>query len=301
MTSRRRGSDRVWSPKTARHGNCSICDARSRAASTLPSSPTCVRASLLRRSASVAKWITPGAPRRNGRAPSAACHRPGPAACRPSARRAAGRAPGRGRRSRPRRRRTGRPARGSSMCTTSGTPSMSTSSTAGASRSMRSSLSRPAGTRAIVDVVASSGRTSRPYARTCRPGQPETSARPQQEPGDRCRRRPSSSASLRAGVRIVRSASSTSSRSAGRAPRAAARSPLLTVPTLSAPCDQRVGPAAVEVEEADRLRRQQVGVGDEVAERHACEQPQPGQPAAQLARARRGRRRPGRCPRRGAS
>ena len=46
---------------------------------------------------------------------------------------------------------------------------------------------------------------------------------------------------------------------------------------------QRVGPAAVEVEEPDRLRRQQRGVGHQVAERHRLQQPQPGQPEPQVA------------------
>jgi hypothetical protein len=48
--------------------------------------------------------------------------------------------------------------------------------------------------------------------------------------------------------------------------------------------DERVGPAAVEVEEADRLGRQQRGVGHEVAEGHALQQPQARQPEPQVAR-----------------
>ena len=56
------------------------------------------------------------------------------------------------------------------------------------------------------------------------------------------------------------------------------------MPTLERALDERVGPAPVEVEEADRLGRQQRAVGDEVRERHALEQPQPREPLAQLER-----------------
>ena len=46
----------------------------------------------------------------------------------------------------------------------------------------------------------------------------------------------------------------------------------------------RVRPRAIDVEEPDRLERQQRGVGDEIVERHAVQQPHASEEATQLAR-----------------
>ena len=47
---------------------------------------------------------------------------------------------------------------------------------------------------------------------------------------------------------------------------------------------ERVGAAAVEIEEPDRLEREQFAVGDEVRERHAFEEAQPREPLADVER-----------------
>ena len=145
---------------------------------------------------------------------------------------------------------------------------------------MRSRRTR-SGLVSMSGMVLSSGRVSVAYARTCIPGQPDTSRERSTNPvigpampiGRPLRVDRGASESF---IRTSRSASSTSSRSlvqlreldpVGGVHRADAERAL----------HQSVGGVAVEVEEPDRLRRRQVGVGDEVAERDAFEQPQPGQ------------------------
>ena len=104
------------------------------------------------------------------------------------------------------------PLRGSSMCTTAGTPSNSTSSTAGARRSIRSSFRRLGSDfrhgcqRVVGDDVARVGAHVQVRPARDRP-------RAHQEAGDRAGR--PLQALLACGVRIVRSASSTSSRTYG--------------------------------------------------------------------------------------
>ena len=120
-------------------------------------------------------------------------------------------------------------------------------------------------------------------ARTCSAGQPETAF-------DRSRKpligpAPPSMPRLRRGRRRwLRSSVSSSSRIGG-----VLRGELGAVVAVHGAhaehaLDQRVGPAPVDVEPADRLLRQQLGVGDEVGERHRLQQPEPDQPAAQLGR-----------------